>query len=79
MQYTEECCLLAGVYTLKCKDSYGDGWHGGFISFKGTEYCENFVGGPEEAIEITIVPGKYRFSQGWMSGSIKSFGSGINK
>ena len=28
---TEECCQPAGTYELVCIDSYGDGWHGGYI------------------------------------------------
>ena len=59
MEHTEECCLEAGVHTLKCKDDYGDGWGGGFINIQGKKYCENFGGGSEEAIEVTIVAGKY--------------------
>ena len=43
-EYPERCCLTPGEYTLTCKDSYGDGWHGGFIEIQGNKYCEDFVG-----------------------------------
>ena len=59
MEYTEECCLNAGVYTLKCKDSNNNGWDNGFIDIQGTKYCENFNNGREEAVEVTVVAGKY--------------------
>ena len=71
-EYIEECCLTAGVYTLKCQDSYGDGWHGGFIEIQGTKYCDDFtsiVGVSnsildEQNTQITIVSqGKYHFTE----------------
>ena len=49
-----ECCLPPGEYTLKCKDSYGDGWHGGYITIDGKNYCENFSGGRRETHEVLI-------------------------
>ena len=63
LEYTEECCLDAGVYTLKCKDEFADGWSGGFMDIQGKQYCENFSDGSEEVIQVTIVTGKYRFCQ----------------
>jgi hypothetical protein len=38
--YTDECPLPAGDYTLTCKDSYGDGWHGGYLNIKKKKYCD---------------------------------------
>ena len=52
-EYVEKCCLSSGIYNLKCKDSYADGWHTGYIEVNGTKYCESFIKG-EEIIEITI-------------------------
>ena len=49
-----ECCLPPGEYTLECKDSYGDGWHGGYITVAGTKYCENFNSSSLETHEILI-------------------------
>ena len=64
MEYFIECCLNVGVYTLKCQDSSGDGWHGGFIEIQGTQYCEDFSGGTQKSISVSIgALGKYRFSQ----------------
>ena len=31
------CCLPPGSYTLECYDSFGDGWHGGFITIAETQ------------------------------------------
>ena len=54
--YTEECCQLSGDYQLVCKDSYGDGWHGGYIQIGGTgkKYCKRFRNGHEETTEATM-------------------------
>ena len=60
-EYVEQCCLDVGVYTLKCLDQFGDGWHGGFIEIQATQYCEDFSSGNDKSIQVTI--GKYRFSQ----------------
>ena len=49
-----ECCLPPGEYTLECKDSYGDGWHGGYITVNGAKYCENFDSSSLETHEILI-------------------------
>jgi len=38
-----ECCLPAGTHTLECLDSYGDGWHGGYLEIDGERYCEDFT------------------------------------
>ena len=42
--YESKCCLASGTYTLNCKDSYGDGWNGGYIIISGTKYCDDFNG-----------------------------------
>ena len=34
--------------TLRCVDSFGDGWHGGFITINGVNYCDDFVDGSEQ-------------------------------
>ena len=51
--HTERCCLLPGEHALKCKDSYGDGWHGGFIEIKGAKYCETFDSGSQMVEQVT--------------------------
>ena len=53
-EYTEQCCLAPGNYNLECKDSYGDGWHGGYIEVNGERYCESFSTGSEETSQIII-------------------------
>ena len=54
-EYTEECCLAAGVHTLNCLDSEEDGWHGGFIVIQGRRYCENFNDGSRKTEQIHIL------------------------
>ena len=49
-----ECCLPPGEYTLKCLDSYGNGWHGGYITINGINYCGNFISGDIETHEVLI-------------------------
>tara|TARA_B110000285_G_C14656875_1_gene394392 strand:- start:195 stop:506 length:312 start_codon:yes stop_codon:yes gene_type:complete len=44
-EYDVECQLEAGTYTLECHDSYGDGWHGGYITIDGKEFCKDFRSG----------------------------------
>jgi len=41
--YTQSCQLPAGTHTIKCKDTYGDGWHGGYLRINGAEYCKTFT------------------------------------
>ena len=52
--HESECCLPPGEYTLECRDSYGDGWHGGYITVNGNKYCENFDSSSLETHEILI-------------------------
>ena len=52
--FSEQCCLSAGEYTLECKDSYGDGWDGGFVEIQGTRYCDKFLSGFSTTTPITI-------------------------
>ena len=34
------CYTTPGSYTIRCKDSYGDGWHGGYVNILGVDYCK---------------------------------------
>ena len=52
--FVQQCCLPPGVYNLECKDTYSDGWHGGYIEVDGTRYCESFSSGSILTAEITI-------------------------
>ena len=51
-QYSEECCLVPGTYTMDCKDSYGDGWHGGYLKIHGVKYCDDFKDGHEQTVTV---------------------------
>jgi len=48
------CDLPAGNHVLNCKDSYGNGWHGGFLEIAGIKYCEDFLKGGEKTQTVTI-------------------------
>jgi hypothetical protein len=37
--------LQPGTYILKCMCSYGDGWHGGYITIQSSMYCSSFSSG----------------------------------
>ena len=43
-----DCQLAGGDYTLRCIDSYGDGWHGGYVTINGIIYCEDLTGSTGE-------------------------------
>ena len=55
--FTQECCLAVGSYKIKCKDSFGDGWHGGYLEIKRHQYCANFNSGHEEQADLIIGTG----------------------
>ena len=55
----EVCCQPAGTYELVCRDTYGDGWHGGYIEIGGISYCGDFADGHEENHEV-VMPGKFK-------------------
>lgn len=53
--YTEpNCCLKSGSYALKCTDSYGDGWHGGYMMIAGKKYCSSFTTGKTHIEYVTV-------------------------
>ena len=52
--YTQECCFAPSEYDLKCKDSYGDGWHGGYLEIQGKKYCDDFLSGRLKNDQVTI-------------------------
>ena len=43
--YDIECCQEPGEYVMECGDTYGDGWHGGYIQVGSspTKICEDFT------------------------------------
>ena len=48
-EYTQQCCLPKdqSEFAITCKDTYGDGWHGGYLEIEGEKYCEEFTNGDE--------------------------------
>ena len=50
--YTEECCLVPGNYTMDCKCSFGDGWHGGYLEINEVRYCEDFSSGHKQTVTV---------------------------
>ena len=45
---TQQCCVQDhDEFVITCKDSYGDGWHGGYLVINGLKYCEDFTTGNE--------------------------------
>merc|ERR550525_1589969 len=42
--YSQTCCWqsMPATMALYCDDSYGDGWHGAYITILGNTYCDNF-------------------------------------
>jgi len=51
-EYEEECCQPAGSYDLVCNDSYGDGWHGGYVQVGDSDakLCEDFTEGASKTV-----------------------------
>jgi len=51
-----DCCLEAGQsFDLYCQDSYGDGWHDGYIMINNKKYCEDFGWGSVQHMPNMIV------------------------
>ena len=48
-EYTQECCLPVNQerFRIKCTDSWGDGWTGGYLEINGKQYCKDFFNGNE--------------------------------
>ena len=47
-----DCNVSGSGLTLRCIDTYGDGWHGGFLTISGEKYCEDFRRGHLKVVEI---------------------------
>merc|ERR1712086_683212 len=45
VEYPVLGCSLPTVITVKCYDSYGDGWHGGYLQIGDKEVCKDFRSG----------------------------------
>ena len=61
-EYNQQCHFNTSpsnwVYKLTCMDSFGDGWHGAFITINGVNYCEDLVGN-EKIVYIEPNPSKF--------------------
>ena len=53
-EYTQKCCTGTGDFTLSCKDSYYDGWDGGYLQIYGVKYCHDFYSGAEKTATVTL-------------------------
>ena len=49
-EYTQECCLPEDQeeFIINCTDTYGDGWHGGYLEINEKPYCSDFLNGTEQ-------------------------------
>jgi len=52
--FEESCPLVPGSYTLTCRDSWGDGWHGGFVTVNNVGYCGDSVSFSEQVQQLVI-------------------------
>ena len=54
-EYNQECCLpeTQQSFLVKCTDSWGDGWNGGYLEINGTNYCTDFLVGYEKEESMT--------------------------
>ena len=53
-------------FMVTCTDTWGDGWHGGYLEIGGNNYCEQFLTGTEwiESMPndfVTTEPGLYKY------------------
>ena len=48
-EYEQRCCFPADheEFVISCKDSWGDGWHKGYLVINEHKYCSNFTTGKE--------------------------------
>ena len=51
---TQTCCLPTGSHKVNCKDSFGDGWSGGFLEINGKQFCKEFTHGHKKTEPIAV-------------------------
>ena len=50
---TQQCCVKDNnKFVITCKDSYGDGWHNGYLEINGKKYCDKFSAGNKFLAEL---------------------------
>ena len=52
-EYKFNMCLSAGTHVAKLEDSYGDGWHGSYMSIGGVDYGKEFLSGAVSMITFS--------------------------
>ena len=63
--FVEECCQPTNTYELVCTDSFGDGWHGGYIEIGGIQYCGSFDTS-SQSYQV-VMPGNVKFKDTFSS------------
>jgi hypothetical protein len=53
--YTYSVCLTVGAHMAALLDSYGDGWHGGYLTINGVDYGKEFLGGASQTHTFIVV------------------------
>jgi len=54
-EFASRCCLAPGQYTLSCMDYQGDGWHGAVLILEGFTFCQNFLTGHSQSMNIQVL------------------------
>ena len=52
--YPIDGCTLPQKITIKCIDTCGDGWHGGYIQIGEKKYCEDFRTGLLKVVPLEL-------------------------
>ena len=52
--YTYSRCLAPGSHTLLLQDSYGDGWHGGYVRINNVNYGTTFTSGASKTFTFNV-------------------------
>ena len=44
-QHSLECCVPRDEteFSISCQDSFGDGWHEGYLEIAGKKYCTTYL------------------------------------
>jgi hypothetical protein len=53
--YTYSVCLTVGAHIAALLDSYGDGWHGGYLTINGVDYGKEFLGGASQTHTFIVM------------------------